>query len=98
MAIIIDMEMPNGCCECRMERENCCTLSLRKIDDIFTRPTWCKLRESKHGQWIWKDDPYEFFDKIPVCSECGHTPIMRKTSQYCPYCGVKMDEAENEKV
>ena len=46
MAIIIEhMEMPNGCCECRMQTENCCTLSLKPIDDIFTRPSWCKLKE-----------------------------------------------------
>ena len=46
MAIIIEhLEMPNGCCECRMQTENCCTLSLRKIDDIFTRPIWCRLKE-----------------------------------------------------
>ena len=58
MSIIIEhMEMPNGCCECRMQTENCCTLSLRKIDDIFTRPTWCKLKEidckncKRNGTW-----------------------------------------------
>lgn len=46
----------------------------------------------KHGHWEMKKDPYRFFDAIPVCSECGCTTEMRKTYNYCPNCGTKMDE------
>lgn len=56
MGIIIEhMEMPKGCCECRMQTENCCTLSLRPIDDVYDRPEWCLIEEAepvKHGRWI----------------------------------------------
>lgn len=48
----------------------------------------------KHGRWIDKEDPYGFFDHIPVCSECGCTTKMREKYRYCPNCGSKMDEVE----
>ena len=47
--------------------------------------------ERKKGEWIQKEDPYGFFDTIPVCSECGHTTKMRETYNYCPNCGAKME-------
>lgn len=50
----------------------------------------------KHGRWIDKEDPYGFFDTIPVCSECGHTTKMREKYRYCPNCGAKMDLDEVE--
>ncbi|MBQ7146004.1 MAG: hypothetical protein IJR95_04470 [Lachnospiraceae bacterium] len=48
----------------------------------------------RHGRWEWKEDPYGFFDTIPVCSACGCTTKYRETSAYCPNCGAKMDEEE----
>ncbi len=41
----------------------------------------------KTGEWIEHEDPYGFFDTIPVCSECGHTTKMRERYNYCPNCG-----------
>ena len=52
--------------------------------------------EQKRGHWEMKPDPYGFFDEIPVCSECGCTTEMRKTYRFCPNCGAKMDEVEDE--
>lgn len=46
------------------------------------------------GKWIMKADPYGFFDEIPVCSECGCTTEMRKTYNFCPYCGSDNREVE----
>lgn len=46
--------------------------------------------EVRHGRWEKKDDPYGFFDKIPVCSECGCTTELRKQYAYCPNCGADM--------
>ena len=46
----------------------------------------------RYGKWEMKPDPFGFFDEIPVCSECGHTTTMRKTTKYCPNCGARMDE------
>lgn len=45
----------------------------------------------RRGRWLDKEDPYGFFDTIPVCSECGCTTKMRETYKYCPYCGAKME-------
>lgn len=66
-------------------------------------------QEVKHGHWIMKpngygmcsnckmkDDPFGFFDEIPVCSECGHTTKLRETYKYCPNCGAKMDEVTED--
>lgn len=50
----------------------------------------------RHGRWEMKDDPYNFFDEIPVCSECGCTTALRKQYAYCPNCGAKMDGKEQE--
>lgn len=99
MAIIIEhMEMPNGCCACRMERENCCTLSLRRIDDIYDRPEWCLLTESEpsgneyNGHWVQGKDGHGC-----ECSECGtaYRWIEADTMRYCPSCGAKMDAPNN---
>lgn len=52
--------------------------------------------EVRHGRWEKKDDPYGYFDKIPVCSECGCTTELRKQYPYCPNCGAKMDGERKE--
>lgn len=44
----------------------------------------------KTGKWIEREDPFGFFDTIPVCSECGHTTKMRERYNYCPNCGADM--------
>lgn len=41
-----------------------------------------------HGQWIYGE-----FD-IPHCSECGRDVMPNRISPYCPNCGAKMDEEE----
>ena len=46
----------------------------------------------RYGRWEREEDPYGFFDTIPVCSACGCTTKYRVTSAYCPNCGAKMDE------
>ncbi len=46
--------------------------------------------ERKKGHWKMELDPYGFFDKIPVCSECGCTTEMRKIYKFCPNCGADM--------
>ena len=53
-------------------------------------------QEVRLGRWEMKEDPYGFFDTIPVCSVCGCTTKYRVTSAYCPNCGALMvnDEVE----
>lgn len=50
--------------------------------------------ERKNGRWEMKPDPYDFFEEIPVCSECGCTTKMRDKTKYCPHCGARMEESE----
>lgn len=64
-------------------------LFIQVIDNAST------LEESVgHGRWEWKEDPYGFFDAIPVCSVCNCTTKYRETSAYCPNCGAKMGEED----
>lgn len=50
-----------------------------------------KLIMKKANSDEQKEDPYGFFDTIPVCSVCGHTTKMRETYAYCPNCGAEME-------
>lgn len=58
---------------------------------IKSAPTVDDVPERKVGKWEQKEDPYGFFDTIPVCSVCGHTTKMRETYAYCPNCGAEME-------
>ncbi len=65
------------------------------------------VQEVKHGHWVITE--YEYYD----CSVCGdsyfngcdsHAEARERLEKrlydvysYCPYCGAKMDEKENEK-
>lgn len=56
-----------------------------------------KAEEVKHGHWINKG-----FEPVR-CSVCGITvdaingiPWAIKSFKYCPYCGAKMDEVEDD--
>lgn len=40
-----------------------------------------------HGFWITIEKSLGLY----VCSKCGHS-VIRIESNYCPYCGAKMDE------
>ena len=56
---------------------------------------WKYLRQlpsaERRGRWEMKEDPYGFFDTIPVCSACGCTTKYRVKSAYCPNCGARME-------
>lgn len=46
----------------------------------------------EHGEWIVVDDGVLIGDgKHLECSECGVWKKDRQKSNYCPYCGAKMD-------
>lgn len=57
--------------------------------DVADAPT-IDVPDRKVGKWEQKEDPYGFFDTIPVCSICGCTTKMRETYRYCPNCGAEM--------
>lgn len=47
----------------------------------------------KHGHWIESKGGDFIGYPIYECSECG-CPVGEEASNYCPYCGAKMDEVE----
>lgn len=61
---------------------------LERIEDaISDAPTI----EPKHGRWLNEElfDRGIYFNTQGDCSECGHHGM---TTNYCPFCGAKMDE------
>ena len=44
-----------------------------------------------HAHWVWNGFVY---DTPWQCSNCGK--FHAESSSYCPECGAKMDESENE--
>lgn len=54
----------------------------------------------KHGHWVEQDHEDWKWSKEYRCSECGQyrlvtNPVGREW-KYCPNCGAKMDEVEDE--
>lgn len=59
-------------------------------DAIKAAPT-ADVVEVKHGRWIWNDE-----DECWICSNCELSALNNyrgdsTESNYCPYCGAKMD-------
>ena len=51
--------------------------------------------EVKRGEW---NHPYHYGVALPEhqCSECGYWEYADSKSNYCPNCGARMDEREEE--
>ena len=49
-----------------------------------------------HGRWISKN--HHGYEWVFVCSNCGYIDgyPFNDRSNYCPNCGAKMDEKEND--
>ncbi len=47
------------------------------------------VEEVKHGQWV-----FDARTIVPRCSVCGEDAIAETVSPYCPWCGAKLDEEE----
>lgn len=48
VAIITDMEIPNKCTECNFLYSTCtlyCYLTKKDIDNVYSKPNWCPLKE-----------------------------------------------------
>ena len=56
----------------------------------------------RHGRWIAEDEDYE--DSIYICSACGYEFVITDGNlesnelNYCPKCGAKMDEGEDDGI
>ena len=65
------------------------------IDLIDEQPT-VDAKPVRHGHWIKANDPMSSpFDTMKrcLCSECREWAAV---TSYCPNCGAKMDDEENE--
>lgn len=57
----------------------------------------------KYGQWIEHHEPFTWMGYTTwICSECGYgcgyEKEIRFRTSYCPNCGAKMGEKENERL
>lgn len=61
---------------------------------IWSIPT-ADVVEVKHGRWVQVicHEEFEdgFVDRVKECCSVCHAPNWRRTSNYCPNCGARMD-------
>lgn len=98
MSILIKgLKMPDYCDECPVEYDGmCCLCSYADTEDHKRRDD-CPLvafdtddaAPADHGHWIINSDGY-----YPQCSNCMREPESGKMTKFCPNCGAKMDESE----
>lgn len=63
------------------------------IDDLCNEAVQ-DVKEVKHGRWIIeRDEKYKCF-YTTYCSNCSYGAMVKY--KYCPHCGAKMDEEEQE--
>lgn len=100
MLIHKTMKMPTSCLSCWIAPT--CEVWVReksKYKGYDDRLDECPLEEVKHGRWIDMGD----FEQCSVCygtrlkevQSCYGKMIWLRTP-YCPECGAKMDEVEND--
>ena len=67
-----------------------------RYDDL--KKMLSNLEEVKHGHWI--DIEIDWDDYYVACSVCGEEYVedewVKQYFHYCPNCGAKMDEVEDE--
>lgn len=68
-----------------------CWIRYKMFENALEDAPTIEAEPVRHGHWEWTDDPRtgDF-----VCSNCLDHNIVR--SRYCPNCGAKMDEVEDE--
>lgn len=67
------------------------------IRGIVRKAPAADVVEVKHGRWIerrFEDEMIGMYISAYRCSECHTT--WETDSNYCPYCGAKMDAKEGE--
>ena len=92
MAEYIESEF-NPCDECEYTHCNNCVL--HEFAMKFAKQLNADVAPVVHGRWVQVICHVEFEDGFvdrlyECCSRC-HEPNGRKTSDYCPNCGARMD-------
>lgn len=93
MLIHKTMKMPTSCLSCWIAPT--CEVWVReksKYKGYDDRLDECPLEEVKHGHWIAHGKGF-MGATIEACSECGEL-LCGYNKAYCPNCGAKMDEVE----
>lgn len=65
------------------------------IRNIVSRTPAANVAPVRHGRWVQVicHEEFEdgFVDRVKECCSVCHAPNGRKTTNYCPDCGAKMD-------
>ena len=67
----------------------------RAVENLIKNAPTADVQEVKHGKWIDKGRGYGWYKECSNCSYKNGYPM--EDFKYCPNCGAKMDEKENEK-
>ena len=82
-------------CEWALDRDSHCDGELYVVN-VLQAPT-IEAEPVRHAHWEFPvfADRLDAYDPRCVCSECGsvETPLTRH--KYCPNCGARMDELED---
>lgn len=62
------------------------------IEDEITEAPTIDAEPVKYGKWLYTDDMYETL----YCSKCGYDTKDYIDYHYCPQCGAKMHEVNDE--
>ena len=84
---------------CRTEDVSQLKKSLEKLVTCIKSQPTADVAEVKHGEWNRHED---FEHCWYECSNCGGEPLrsiwgVTCFTEYCPYCGAKMDGGKNGK-
>ena len=106
---ILVIDMPETCGDCLLcvgdeyDLVHECCLKYKGYVGAKDKPEWCPLKTSLadvapviHARWI--DNGRGGYAHAYFCSNCGWLdgyPIEDRFN-YCPNCGAKMDESEDE--
>ena len=88
----------------RTNCEDCTSIDCLKciIDEAIKNAPTIEAKPVVHAHWVTEQEAEEInrYDLTYCCSACGHCDWDCTESEgfeYCPNCGAKMDEKENDK-
>ena len=83
----------------RTNCEDCTSIDCLEciIDEAIKNAPTIEAKPVVHGRWISKN--HHGYEWVFVCSNCDYIDgyPFNDRSNYCPNCGAKMDEKENDK-
>ena len=79
-----------------------CTSDNKYLSERLKKAPTIEAKPIVHAHWVTEQEAEEInrYDLTYCCSACGHCDWDCTESEgfeYCPNCGAKMDEKENDK-